>query len=202
MPIDFFVKPCTKLDCKSLLPNVDCSSRIDNNRFGISDAEANMQLPAKVLIANDHLWDFAVSNPNRLEVLFKAIDYCVDIYRTGTYDLANENRNPANFSSVNTYHAGAQLIKRCEGLIQFNDKILFIEIKRRPRGNWLSDAREKFEETILSFKEHHPLLSGQIIEPIVSNMLFNRAHQSEMVQKRMLKDKVGLDFKIQQSISI
>ena len=94
------------------------------------------------------------------------------------------------------------LIKRCEGFLQFDTILLFVEIKRRPRGNWLSDAREKFEETILSFREHNPNSPLQIIEPIVSNKLFNRLHQSEMVQKKILKDKVGVELKIQQSYTV
>ncbi len=94
-------------------------------------------------------------------------------------------------------------LKRCEGFIEYGNSILFIEIKNRPRSGWLKDAREKFEETILSFKEHHPNLSSHIVKPILCNPSFQRAyHQNETVQKRILKDKIGLEFIRQDSINI
>ena len=95
-------------------------------------------------------------------------------------------------------------IKRCEGFLQFNDSIVFIEIKNRhsSRGGWLKDAREKFEETILSFREHHPNFANQIVKPILCNPSFSGPHQNETVQKKILKDKIGLEFIRRDSIII
>ncbi|MHB8260127.1 MAG: hypothetical protein ACYDEC_07640 [Bacteroidia bacterium] len=202
MPIDFFIAPCAKPNGNCQIPNVVCSTNIKHNRFGVCDDDSNLRRPAKVKLNDESSWDFTVENPNNKDVDFKAVDFCVDIYRTGIYDLDDDNRTKLQFSSdnINSIHKG--LIKRCEGFLQFDDKVLFVEIKKRPKGNWLKDAREKFEETILSFMEHNPQNPNQLIEPIVSNKLFNRLHQSEMMQKKILKDKIGLEFKIQQSYTI
>ena len=202
MPVDFFTSPCVRPNGNCQIPDVVCSTNTNQNRFGLSDADANLRRPAKVKLDDELNWDFTIENPAIKDVNFKAVDFCVDIFRTGTYSLNDDNRTANQFSSGDVDSLEIGLIKRCEGFFQFNTSILFIEIKRRPRGNWLSDAREKFEETILSFREHNPNSLLQIIEPIVSNKLFNRLHQSEMVQKKILKDKVGLELKIQQSYTI
>jgi len=56
------------------------------------------------------------------------------------------------------------------------------------------DAREKFEETILSFREHHPTLADQIVKPILCNPSFIGTHQNEIVQMKILKDKIKMQF--------
>ncbi len=202
MPIDFFVSPCRNPNGNCQIAGVVCSSYTNQNRFGLSDADANLRRPAKVKLNDEPNWDFTIENPNVKNVKFKAVDFCIDIFRTGSYSLKDDGRTVNQFSSDSVNSFGAGLIKRCEGFLQFDSVLLFLEIKKRPKGNWLRDAREKFEETILSFREHNPNNHFQIIEPIVSNMLFNRLHQSEMVQKKILKDKVGVELKIQQSYTI
>lgn len=197
MPVNFLSHPCANPAGNCLTEVVQCLTAITNSRFGISDANADNRLPAKVMLNNEPSWDFTLENNAQVEVYFKAIDYCLDIFRTGIYDVHDDSSNINDFSSDSINPGGRQLIKRCEGLIANANFILFFEIKNRPKGDWLVDARRKFEETILSFKEHHPALSQLIIEPIVSNKLFHRVHQSEMIQKKILKDKVGVELKVQ-----
>lgn len=201
MPIDFFFVPCTNPCGNCQTEEVQCLQFIANNRFGISDANADNRLPAKVMLDNEPSWDFTIENNNG-ELLFKAIDFCVDIYRTGTYDVYNNQSDINDFSSDDMDSMARGLIKRCEGLIKSENFILFFEVKNRPKGDWLIDSRRKFEETILSFKEHHPHLAHLIIEPIVSNKSFLRVHQTEMIQKKILKDKVGLELKVQTVFSV
>lgn len=186
------------------MQNVVCGDEIVSNRFGISDEDSNSRLPAKVLIDNDHRWDFTVINPKNIPTSFKAVDFCIEIFRTGNYSLGNENREISEFASADSDLVNKGWIKRCEGFLRFDEKILFTEIKNRTKGDWLKDAREKFEETILSFKEHHPDYASQLLNPIVANKSFsrNKVHQNEMVQKKILKIKVGLELKIQSSYTI
>jgi hypothetical protein len=201
MPVDFFHTPCVNIIGNCQHGAVQCLQGISSPTFGISDANGSLGGPAIVDMLNPHLWDFEVINNSGVLITFKAIDWCVNIYRTGVYDLNDDHRIPALFSSNDV---GVQIIKRCEGFFQFNAQILFLEIKTNQtgRGGWIKDAREKFEETILSFREHHPTLANQILEPILSNPSFHGLHQNEMIQQRILKDKVGLKFKRQRSLTI
>ena len=201
MPVDFYAIPCNNRQGNRQTEPIQCLQAIPNSTFGISDVDGGNNLPAKIGAVNpDPATDFIVVNNSNTEVSFKAVDWCVPIYRTGTYNLDDDARVIAQFSSD---YIGVDLIKRCEGFLQFNDSIVFIEIKNRPGGRgWLKDAREKFEETILSFREHHPNFANQIEKPILCNPSFPGSHQNETVQKKILKEKIGLEFIRQNSITI
>ena len=140
MPIDFFVSPCTKLNGNCQIAGLVCSTNTNQNRFGLSDDDSTLRQPAKVKLNDEPNWDFTIENPAIKNVNFKAVDFCVDIFRTGTYSLDDDNRIANQFSSDSVNCLGMGLIKRCEGFLQFDSTILFVEIKRRPKGNWLSDA--------------------------------------------------------------
>lgn len=193
MPVDYYSIECNNAQGNCETESIQCLRPIMCTTFGISDIDGGNNLPAKINTVNpDPVTDFIIFNNTNIEVFFKAIDWCVPVYRTSNYNLDDEERDIAQFLSDSL---GNELIKRCEGFIEFNDSIVFIEIKNRPGGRgWLKDAREKFEETILSFKEHHPTLVNKIVKPILCNPSFIGAHQNETVQKKILKDKINLDF--------
>jgi len=201
MPVDFFITPCANPAGNCTTYTLPCLANIHSNRFGITDEDGGNSTPARVDDLDPTIWDLTVINNSGVNVIFKAVDWCVPIYRTGTYNLDDDTRTVAQFSSDNV---GTELIKRCEGFLQLNSKILFIEIKKRPKkpSEWIKDARGKFEETILSFKEHHPHLASQIIKPILVNTLHTGLATSEMVQKRILKDKIGVEFERHNIITI
>lgn len=201
MPVDFFATPCANPAGNCTRYPLPCLANIPNQQFGITDEDGGNSTPARVDTADPTIWDLTVTNNSGVDVKFKAVDWCVPIYRTGTYDLDDETRTEAQFSSDNV---GVELIKRCEGFLQYDGKVLFIEIKRRKNkaAEWIEDAREKFEETILSFRQHHPQLAHQIIKPIIVNPIHTGLAGSEMVQKRILKDKIGVEFVRQNSIAI
>ncbi|MBK8245305.1 MAG: hypothetical protein IPK88_17905 [Saprospiraceae bacterium] len=201
MPIDFYTTPCANPDGNCTTNTLPCLANIPNPQFGITDEAGGNSTPARVDIANPEIWDLTITNNSGVDVIFKAVDWCVLIFRTGIYDLDDENRTIVQFSSDNV---GTEWIKRCEGFLQFDNKICFIEIKRirTQPSKWIKDAREKFEETILSFKEHHPHLASQITKPILVNPKHAGLAPTEMIQKRILKDIIGVEFTRQKSITI
>ena len=201
MPVNFYATPCTNPAGNCTAYPLHCLEIISNLLFGITDEAGGESTPARVDIENRAIWDLTVTNNSGVEVKFKAVDWCVPIFRTGTYSLDDENRDATQFFSDNL---GTEWIKRCEGFLQFDSKILFIEIKRiktKP-SKWIKDSREKFEETILSFKENHPNMANQIIKPIIVNPKNKGLAPTEMVQKKILKDKIGVEFIRQNTIII
>ena len=179
MPVDFFIAPCIKENGNCKIPGIVCKSATHATRFGISDRNAHNRHPAFLDTEDENIWDIVIENPVGKYVVFKAVDFCVDIFRS-------EN----------------QLIKRCEGFLFFEKKILFIELKNARTGRWLIDSREKFQETILKFRENYPENEYEILEPIVSNKLFFNTHQNEMIQKRILKDSIGMEFHVRKSVIV
>jgi hypothetical protein len=200
MPVNFYAKPCSNPQGNCQTESIECLQLIQLDTFGISDVEGGNGLPAKITECPNPETDFVVNNKSGIDVFFKAVDWCVPICRTGTYNLDDDDREPSQFSSDDITEG--DFIKRCEGFLQFNDTVVFIEIKDRPRGSWLKDAREKFEETILSFREHHSIVDVKIEKPRLCNPSFHRIHQNEMMQKKILKDKIGIEFIRENSIDI
>ncbi len=197
MPVNFYFVPCGNPHGNCQSETVLCLQNILVDIFSIDDTNGAKSIPAKVNISNPNpSTDFIVENRSDIPVFFKAVDWCVQIFRTGTYNLTDVNRNYTQFSSDNINSQRRGLIKRCEGFIQYNNRIVFIEIKNRrsQRGDWIEDSREKFEETILSFKEHHPQLASLIVKPILANPAFIGPHPNEAIQKKILKDKIGVEF--------
>lgn len=202
MPVDFYKTDCNNVQSNCDNESVKCLQITKSKIFGISDIDGGNNIPAKINIINPNLdTDFIIINDTGKEIYFKAIDWCVPIFRNSSYNLDDDERNIEEFSSDDR---GTEPIKRCEGFIEYEEAIIFIEIKNRPngRGGWIKDSREKFEETILSFKEHHPNFINKLKKPILCNPSFSKVHQNETIQKRILKDKIGLDYKRENSLSI
>jgi hypothetical protein len=181
MPIDFFIAPCTRENGNCRREGVVCKRTINNAQFGICDRDSGKRKPAFVDINNKNkeIWDVIVENSEEKDITFKAIDFCVDIFRKAK-----------------------ELIKRCEGFLFYENKIIFLEIKNRTHGRWLADACEKFIETITKFKENYPDNAFEILKPVIANKCFFRTHQNEMVQKQRLKDNIGVEFQIKHTIHI
>jgi len=193
MPVDFYAKPCSNSHGNCQTETIECLQTIQLPTFGISDVEGAENRPAKITASPNPETDFIVNNNSDTCVFFKAVDWCVPVCRTGTYNLDDDERDTEEFSSDDI--SDGNLIKRCEGFLEYDNTIVFIEIKNRAGSKgWINDTREKFEETILSFKEHHPTKISQIAKPILCNPSFSGFHQNETIQKRILKDKIGVEF--------
>ena len=100
MPIDFFATPCSNSRGNCSTEPINCLQLIPNSLWGISDIDGGNNIPAKINIVNPNsTTDFIVNNNSNAQVTFKAVDWCVDIYRTGTYSVDDETRDIVNFSS-------------------------------------------------------------------------------------------------------
>ena len=62
-----------------------------NDTFGISDANADLRMSAFIMFNDPSNWNFTIDNKHNREIKYKAIDFCIDIYRTGSYDVYNDN---------------------------------------------------------------------------------------------------------------
>lgn len=101
---------------------VECQTRTSAVRFGIYDAENST--PAEVRFDDEPNWNAVVINDNAFELLFTAIDNCIEIVR--------ENGDMEN---------------RCDGMLTYNTTLLFIELKNK-RDSWQSDGLSQIEATI------------------------------------------------------
>lgn len=176
---DFITAPCKKPNGNCQKEGVVCKETTNALRFGLCDDRPEDKLPARIDKTNEEKWQLTIENPTGKDVTFKAVDFCVDVYRTGE-----------------------ELIKRCEGFLLYENNIRFIELKNSGHRGWLSDARQKFEETILAFRENHPEQNLSFLPPIVSNNLDYRTPRNFMTENQKLVDTVDLELKIQTRLLI
>lgn len=171
MQIDFFSTPCEQNNGNCKKENIVCKAITNEILFGLIDDKGNDKKPAFIDFINNEDWEATIKNPHKKEITFKAIDNCVLAYR--------EN---------------GELIKRCEGFLVFDSKILFIELKQRKRRGWLTDARKKFEETILVFKENNHDNNFEILAPVIANRKSQGPPQNKMTELKKLRDAIGVGF--------
>ncbi len=82
--------------------------------------------PATLSFADSENWHVWVDNENGIDVTFIAIDQCLEIPKADG--------------------------ERCEGMLTYNDMLIFIELKDRDGGRWAGKSRDQLINTIRLFK--------------------------------------------------
>ena len=108
MPIDFF--------------KVECQENTSEVRFGICDEDD--ELPAFIDILHENTWIATVVNTDAKEVLFTAIDKCID------FPLINVN-----------------MTSRCDAMMTCDNCLYVIELKNKS-ADWQSSGIKQLEATI------------------------------------------------------
>lgn len=103
-----------------------CIENTSENVFGICDDPPPAKTPAYLDYANSDEWIAWVENDLSKPVTFTAIDHCIDIL-------------PAT-------------AERCDGMLRYDDTIIFVELKDRDSGRWLGKAIDQLESTINIFR--------------------------------------------------
>jgi hypothetical protein len=93
--------------------DANCQSQTNQYKFGLCD-DPNED-PAYIHIDDCSKWIAIVENNQEIEVIFTAIDNCIEILRSdGTMD------------------------NRCDGMLTYNNHIIFVELKEKNyRNNWV-----------------------------------------------------------------
>lgn len=162
--------------------NTDYSS---NKRFGLCDdsTDGKEQDPAYIDndFANEDHWIGKVNNPQEIKVQFNPIDNCVDIF-----DIDNPRKRS----------------RRCDCLLSYNKKLIFVELKERGKGRWVRDAKKQLADTYRRFKKENDITMYESIEAQACNRLRPIMNKTRTTSLQEFKDKVGIRIKIQQEIDI
>ena len=118
MSVDFTKKEC---QCKS-----------NKKLFGLCDDQLHLSNPAYIDEKNGSKWIAVVINEYKFEVVFTAIDNCIDIKKKD-----------------------GKMAKRCDGVLSYDNTIIFVELKERGAlGNqWVTDAENQLKETLTYFEK-------------------------------------------------
>ena len=113
-----------------------CSETTNVSLFGLCDAPPPSKDPAYISyeIADKTEWIAEVENNSLLEVVFTAVDNCIDVKRS---DGSEE--------------------QRCEGFLTYSDVVIFVELKNRASKGWISKGRDQLMKTIELFSLNHDI---------------------------------------------
>ena len=156
-----------------------CKSESSVAEFGICDDPPPANTPAYIDedTSNKPKWIAKVNNSSLKPIKFFAIDNCVELLKPG---------------------GGAQ--RRCDGLLRFDNTLIFVELKSGAQG-WLGKGREQLTETIERFRAE---VNGSFTEvkAYVCNTMRPRTAESHKTEIAKFKNDTGLILQIKQEISI
>jgi len=157
-----------------------CRTKSNNDRFGLCDDPPPSERPAYIDESEQTKWIGKVINPANNEVNFYAIDNCVEILKED----------------------GASKESRCDGMLHFDNSLLFIELKMRGSSGWLTKARSQLTNTIDKFQRDNNLTDFDKVEAYACNGLKPFANQGNNTELQKFKDDTGLMMYAQQDITL
>lgn len=149
--------------------------------FGLCDSENNEEY-AYLDEENGATWIATVHNVHQEEVFFYPIDHCGLVP-----PLANRKES-----------------KQCDGLLNYEDSIAFVELKNR-KGNkassWIPEAEEQLKVTIAYFMQFGFIAGRENKNAYIVNKQRPRAHKSEATRADRFEKETGFLLRIKANIS-
>ncbi len=147
-----------------------CKTTSSSLGFGLYDEPHPAKEPAYIVETNDKKWGAEVKNSSGESIEFYAVDHCVE------------------FPLVN-----GRMMKRCDGLLKKNRKLVFVELKSSMRdgSKWLKEGIEQLIVSIELFKQQHQNQKYELKEAYVCNNQkprFNLGHAQKIEE---FKDRSG-----------
>ncbi|MDB9449440.1 MULTISPECIES: hypothetical protein [Dolichospermum] len=155
-----------------------CQSQTNQYKFGLCD-DPNED-PAYIDIDDCSKWIAIVENNQEIEVIFTAIDNCIEIIRSdGTMD------------------------NRCDGMLTYNNHLIFVELKEKNyRNNWVVKGEKQLKNTINVFIANHDLEIYKSKKAYIANNKKPTFQSSQITRMDKFKDETGFRLIIQNTIEI
>lgn len=150
----------------------NCKTESDISRFGLCDDPPPDSNPAYIDENDPSKWIATVNNNIQEIVRFYAIDNCVPILRPN-----------------------GDMESRCDGLLLYSNKLIFIELKSREGGQWLKKGREQITTIVNIFKSQNNINSYAKVEAYVCNSLRPMTHFGQASNIQKFRDDTGLMLK-------
>ena len=157
-----------------------CKTESNRNHFGLCDNPPPGEDPAYIDEHDPFKWIGIVNNPTNKDADFYAIDNCVTILKAD----------------------GISRESRCDGMLHYDNTVLFVELKMRGGSGWLSKARSQLTITLGKFQEDNTLTDFDKVEAYACNGLRPAANQGNNSELQKFKDETGLIMCAQQDIYI
>lgn len=156
-----------------------CKTHSNKTEFGLCDDPPPVSSPAYIDEDDQSKWIGVVKNTSNKDVEFIAIDACIDI------------RKP-----------DGSLESRCDGLLSFDNDLIFVELKNREGGQWLKKGREQLTITINNFKANYTISDFDNVHGNVCNSLRPLSHSGHAMNIQQFYDDTNLVLKSDNIIQI
>ena len=165
MSVDFTEKEC---QCKS-----------NKKLFGLCDDQLLLLNPAYIDEKNGSKWIAVVINEYKFEVVFTAIDNCIDIKKED-----------------------GKMAKRCDGVLSYGNTIIFVELKERGAlGNqWVTDAEKQLKETLAYFERGNIAKTFHHKKAYISNSQHPKFKTSQTRRMNQFLEDTGYILRIENRI--
>ena len=160
--------------------DANCQSQTNQPKFGLCDDPNKDKDPAYIDIDDCSKWIAIVENNQEIEVIFTAIDNCIEILRSdGTMD------------------------NRCDGMLTYNNHLIFVELKEKNYGNnWVVKGEKQLKNTINVFIANHDLEIYKSKKAYIANNKKPTFQSSQITRMDKFKDETGFRLIIQNTIEI
>ncbi|MGB3419006.1 MAG: hypothetical protein WBA52_00975 [Dolichospermum sp.] len=153
--------------------DANCQSQTNQPKFGLCDDPPPSKDPAYIDTVDRSKWIAIVENNQEIEVIFTAIDNCIEIRRSN-----------------------GKMDNRCDGMLTYNNNIIFVELKERKYRNseWIEEGENQLRKTIAVFVNHNNLAIFKSKKVYIAN---RKKPQFQYLHKdRMQKFRTDTGFRL------
>lgn len=150
-----------------------CQDTTQNNRFGICDDEPHQR--AYLDMVDGQKWMAVVENVQRYEVTFTALDHCIEFNQ-----------------------ADGKKESRCEGILTYNETIIFVEIKERSgvAKTWAKDADKQLRNSISIIESKLNLGAFPQKKAAIANRLKRKLNEKHSVRMKQFLEETGYVLRV------
>ncbi|MFM5889931.1 MAG: hypothetical protein ACKPFD_16865 [Dolichospermum sp.] len=158
-----------------------CQSQTNQPKFGLCDDPPPSENPAYININDSRKWIAIVENNQEINVIFTAIDKCIEILRSD-----------------------GKMDNRCDGMLTYNNNIIFVELKERKYTNsvWIDDGENQLRKIISVFINNHDLAIYKSKKAYIANSRKPNFQSSQSERMGRFKNETGFRLIIQNTIEI
>ncbi len=159
--------------------NNNCKENIrTDEEFGICDNQDGTK--AYSAKNNSENWIAIVKNSNQKEIIFTAIDNCIQVYKQGTRDLESS----------------------CDGMLSFEDSLYLVELKKQGTGGWLPKAIRQLQNTIALIIKNNDISDIKYKKAFACNKKHPYFQVIESERKKRFYDTTGFRIDAQNEIVV
>jgi hypothetical protein len=158
-----------------------CQTTSKKKMFGLCDNPPPAKDPAYIDENNGANWIAVVLNDESKDIIFTAIDNCIEIKRVNGDDS-----------------------QRCDGVLTFEDTVIFVELKDRfSKGKtWITDAEGQLRETISFFEKEDLAEDYQVKKAYIANKALPKFRNSQAARMEKFFDETGYILRIENRIQL